>query len=313
MIPGAQANILVTGTSGAGKSHLAGLLVERWREAGYTVLVIDPEGDHTALGRLHGTVVIDAANAPDVGGLLQMLRQQGLSLVLDLSRLPGATSYPFLRTLAGAITAARAVYGLPHWIVIDEAHGPLGEQGVLADIFRPTERGHCLVTYQPEQLWTPSQTMTDVVLTALGRTTGTGGEPGRATATYRPAGGVQELVVLDHRLTPHIRHRHKYAESLLPSHCHFVFRDERGHVIASAGSVEEFAVRLENAETESVLHHALHGDFSRWVSGTIQDRELGAVLATVENDLMARQSADAEHARQRILAEIGDRYLADDG
>jgi hypothetical protein len=36
------------------------LLVERWIEGGYTVLVIDPEGDHAALSRLPATIVIDA-------------------------------------------------------------------------------------------------------------------------------------------------------------------------------------------------------------------------------------------------------------
>lgn len=37
-VPGAQANVLLCGETGAGKSHLAGLLVERWIAAGDVVL-----------------------------------------------------------------------------------------------------------------------------------------------------------------------------------------------------------------------------------------------------------------------------------
>jgi hypothetical protein len=37
-----------TKDSGSGKSHLAVLLAERWFDAGDTLPVIDPEGDHSA-------------------------------------------------------------------------------------------------------------------------------------------------------------------------------------------------------------------------------------------------------------------------
>jgi hydroxymethylpyrimidine pyrophosphatase-like HAD family hydrolase len=308
-VPGAQANILICGRSGAGKSHLAGLLVERWREAGYTVLVIDPEGDHVALGRLPGTIVIDAAMAPDTADLLQMLRQRGLSVVLDLSRTPPGAAATYLGRLALAVGAARAVYGLPHWVVVDEAHGPMGEEGALAEIFRPTERGHCLVTHQPDRLWTPTMTSADIVLTALGRPAAAGAA-GRATAAYRVAGGVDAVIELDERSTPHTRHRQKYVETPVPSHRRFVFRARNGSPVVSAASVSEFIAALETVDTESVQHHALRGDFSRWVLGVIQDRELGALLAAIENDLMARFSTDAEHARRRIVDEITARYLA---
>ncbi|HEX2705682.1 MAG TPA: HAD hydrolase family protein [Candidatus Lustribacter sp.] len=52
-VPGAGANILVTGDTGSGKSHLAGLLIEQWIDAGYSVLVVDVEGDYVGLGRLN--------------------------------------------------------------------------------------------------------------------------------------------------------------------------------------------------------------------------------------------------------------------
>jgi hypothetical protein len=48
-IPASQAKLLVTGDSGSEKSYVAGLLAERLISLGYTVCVVDPEGEHDAL------------------------------------------------------------------------------------------------------------------------------------------------------------------------------------------------------------------------------------------------------------------------
>lgn len=69
------------------------------------------------------------------------------------------------------------------------------------DIFRPTDRGYCLVTYQPEQLCAEALAAIDVTITfnipALPA-------PGAATATLRetrfPGAAVRR------RLTPHPTH-----------------------------------------------------------------------------------------------------------
>ena len=49
-VPGSQARMLVTGPAGSGKSYLVGLMAEQWIQAGYCVLLLDPEGDHVELG-----------------------------------------------------------------------------------------------------------------------------------------------------------------------------------------------------------------------------------------------------------------------
>lgn len=41
LVPGSQASVLTAGDTGTGKSHLAGLLTERWIGAGYAVLILD--------------------------------------------------------------------------------------------------------------------------------------------------------------------------------------------------------------------------------------------------------------------------------
>ena len=42
LVPGSQGRVLIAGDSGAGKSYLTGLLAERWIDAGYAVLILDP-------------------------------------------------------------------------------------------------------------------------------------------------------------------------------------------------------------------------------------------------------------------------------
>jgi RNase P protein component len=51
-------------------------------------------------------------------------------------------------------------------------------------------------------------------------------------------------------------------------------------------------------------HHVDHGDFSPWIVGTIQDRELAATVGAVERNLLARRATDLVHAREHLLDEI---------
>ncbi|MGH4011873.1 MAG: hypothetical protein ACRDTH_27545 [Pseudonocardiaceae bacterium] len=46
------------GDSGTGKLYVTGLLAEQMINLGYSVLLIDPEGDHTGLGSLPNTLLV---------------------------------------------------------------------------------------------------------------------------------------------------------------------------------------------------------------------------------------------------------------
>lgn len=319
-VPGAQAGILVCGESGAGKSHLTGLLVERWIDAGYTALIIDPEGDHTSLADLHQTVIIEAGGAPSVDELVQMLCQQSLSVVLDLSVMAPSAMVPYLEAVAPRIESTRNQYGLPHWIVVDEAHGVLGENGALANIFRPSTGGYCYVTFHPERLCAAATATVDVTVTMRGPEGGGDGavdgsaaaavadgayaviaETGRPDRAFRP----------DRRVTAHVRHRNKYRDIALPQQLRFQFRDAASAVVSTAATVGELVGGIKSVPDGTIVHHALRGDFSRWAVGAMQDRSLGSLLAAVENDCSARVAAAVKAFRWHAAEELQRRYGVD--
>ena len=123
LVPGSQGSVLIAGDTGADASYLAGLLAERWIDAGYAVLVIDPEGDYVGLAERPGVHLVDAAaHLPSPTDLLAIARPGRASLVLDLSGLPDAEKSRYLRRLPTAVAAERAGHGIPHWLITDEAH-----------------------------------------------------------------------------------------------------------------------------------------------------------------------------------------------
>ena len=306
-VPGAQANILVCGESGAGKSHMAGLLIEQWVTAGYSVLVLDAEGDHIGLGHLRNTAVLgDGLRLPTPHELVSVLRAQRSSVVLDLSMTTARERAAYLHEVAAAVEAERAISGVPHWIVVDEAHQALGMAGAATTVFRPADLGYCLITYLPEQLSETARAAIDVTIRVTGAPMS--GMAGTGTALLREAGAQEREFALATRRTPHRRHWHKYAVEPLPSHRWFRFRSPSGPELYAARDLREFSKALHDVDANAAEYHLCRGDFSRWLIGTLQDRELGAAVGAVERELLTRRAQDVERARARVLAEIGDRY-----
>src|SRR5439155_1140228 len=69
----AGAGVMVCGTSGSGKSTLTTAIMERLADAGYQILVVDPEGDYTNLDFAH--VVGNPTQAPRPEDITADLRE----------------------------------------------------------------------------------------------------------------------------------------------------------------------------------------------------------------------------------------------
>ena len=84
--------------------------------------------------------------------VVRLLRHGHASVVTDLSHLDAAARAAYAADLASAVEAHRAATGIPQWVVVDEAHGPIGRDPTARRLFDPAAEGYLLITWQPAEL-----------------------------------------------------------------------------------------------------------------------------------------------------------------
>jgi hypothetical protein len=307
-IPARGVNVLIHGDPHSGKSWLAGALVERLVGARYAVCVIDPEGDYRVLSRLPGVAWTEIQERKDVDRALDgLVGAPSASVVLDLSQVPHVAKVVFIERTLRRIREIRRLVGRPHWVLIDEAHYSLHDEGVATDALGLEDRGFCFVTYRPSWLREPVARAVDVFV--LARTTGSeelgvlgavlpaavSDGTGISEALARLPRGEFLLVQRDlnrhpsaltfvaaPRQTVHVRHLTKYVDSHVPPGREFLFRGADGQVRGAADSLQSFRRVVTTAPDEVLAHHAERGDFSRWIRDVFADAELARQLGKVE-------------------------------
>jgi hypothetical protein len=314
-VPGSQINLLIAGGAETGKSHLAGLLAERLVAMGYSVCVIDPEGDHTGLETLRGLMVVGGTEPTPSPDRLGHLLRLG-SLVVDLSlRDPAARVLETRHTLE-LLAEHRQRHGTPHWIILDEAHLVPGLARVLGLEPGRSAAGVCAVTWRPDLLGPETLAAMDGMVMFPGTSAaGTAAlvEAGFALPTPLPPAtrGRIEGVLLDRRtarrfvadprVSPHLRHWHKYQSAELPYHQRFFFR-RRGRLTgAVASSMADFHHEIGRADPEVLRHHSRNRDFSRWTDEVIRDHELADRLRETEERLAGDGGTTPEEGRRLLL------------
>lgn len=305
-VPGSQGRILVTGPAGAGKSYLTGLLAEQWVLAGYSVVVVDPEGDHTALQQLNQLHIVDARRyLPEPIELLSMLGPRS-SVVVDLSALTQSTKVDYLHRLRFMIQAHREQHGFPHWVIYDEAHLLGGDEPA-----RWARRGGWVFSsFAPKSLPPNEIDSTDVTLELIATNSSgeAGAQPPRRAAVRFGSGPPRRFTIAERR-TQHVRHRHKYADVSLPKERCFYFRPSDGQYITPAASMHGFRTAVAQLDAQTLQYHLERGDFSRWLAHTIADMDLAAQVAAWEDKLLAHRAADLQHIRGQLVRAVEDRYL----
>jgi len=300
--------ILVGGEPGSGKSSLGGLLCEQLILQGYCVCVLDPEGDYVALRSLPGVVVLGGDDAlPTTRELTRTLQYPDVSVVIDLSKVSYREKVHYVRGVLPILNALRRRTGLPHKILLDEAHYFLWEDEG-APLIDPELAGYIIVTYRLSTLSPAVRRVGDsVALTcresdpheadalvrmcqsATGSTVPVALLAGLAPDEAALLPGADEAhghvrrFTVGPRLTEHVRHRSKYLDMPIDDSQAFVF-GEGGRLRPRARSLKEFVSLLDLQDPDAIRGHLRRHDFSRWIEHIFRDGPLAARLRAIEAD-----------------------------
>jgi hypothetical protein len=222
-------------------------------------------------------------------------------------------------------TAIRGSRGMPHWIIIDEAHHLMPPEGSpVAEVLSSAGEGICLITLAanglPPDVLAPMNVLASTSGEAFrdglqsmggclaGGTPGPGGfplAPGEMILG-RADGAAPRWIrfFVGRRRSAHLRHVRKYAEGELPPDRSFYFRGPQGDLNLRAANLVRFCELAEGVDEATWEHHRQRGEYSAWLRGMIKDAELGQEAEEVEK---AKPLA-AGDARRKLLEAIRRRY-----
>ncbi len=313
-------SLLLTGTSGGGKSTLTTGLLERLSEHDFQFVVMDPEGDYEGLG--DAVAIGSASDAPRADEVLEILRKTASSVAVNLLGVKLEDRPGYLAGLLPELLAHRERTGRPHFVVVDEAHHMLPASWDPGATALPSGlRGFMFVTVRPEAL-------SPRTLDCVDRALAVGDEARAALALFARAHGLAEPggaeavergemltisrtdpVPRHFKIIPGIserrRHVRKYAEGKLGDDKAFLFRGAEGKLRLRATNLVMFLEMADGVDDATWAWHRDRGDFSAWVEGCIKDAELAAELRGIEAD-----RTPPESARQMVRAAVERRYTA---
>ena len=319
----AGAGVLVCGTSGSGKSTLTTAIMERLADAGYQLLIVDPEGDYANLE--FATVLGGHQHAPGPEDLTEALKDPKRSIVMNLLGVPLADRPGFFARLLPRVLEQKARTGRPHWLVVDEAHhllpaGP-GTAHLAAQL---PDRGTMYITVH-------AGTMEPAALRHVGTVLAIGQHPAKTVGEFCKAtreGNPRCPTVPGDALTPgdamlwrrgephatvirtkpprteRKRHSRKYAEGNLGPARSFYFRGPQGKLNLKASNLFLFLQLADGVDDETWEFHRASGDFSNWVRHQMKDNQLADELAAVEGN----KKATPKDTRAAVRAAVEARY-----
>ena len=321
--------ILIAGEPGTGKSWLAGLVCEQLILQHYCVCIIDPEGDYRSLETLPGVIMLGGGDPPpSAREIIKALRHPDVSLVVDLSRMAHHQKAEYIRTLLPLLNTLRRRTGLPHKILLDEAHYYIGgeDTGTLIDA---ELAGYILVSYRISRLAASIRETSDAVVLVTRETdpheaktilemcrphreapmnAATPLDLSMSEAALLPgpeeSHGQVRRFQLAPRLTAHVRHRSKYLDVPVPHDQAFVFSD-KSRAGPRARTLKEFIGLLAVLPAGRIAGHLERQDFSRWLSDVFRDMPLASHVRRLEE---RAGIDDAKDIAENIVQSIRARY-----
>jgi hypothetical protein len=225
----------------------------------------------------------------------------------------------YVWTLLPLLRGLRGQGGLPHRIVLDEAHY-FAEDHTGRLLLDVQAGGYTLATYRPAQLPAQLLAASNVVLltrtsdaaqlAALRAPAATADAIGRLSlgeAMLLPgAEESQEQAVtfrIAPRLTEHVRHRQKYLDVPVADRYAFVFTRRGRPIGRPVGTLTDFGAHLAEYAPDVLAGHMDRGDVSRWVGDVFGDHVLAARIRELEQLQRLKQPLDAVDALRQLVDE----------
>jgi hypothetical protein len=251
-------------------------------------------------------------------------------VVIDLSHLSQDQKIEYARAALPSLDEIRRRTGLPHRIVIDEAHYFLHDAHA-ADLLDYGMNGYIIVTHLASRLPPKLLEATEVIVVSCES------DPVEAAALWRRCGSCTKVdsamwrsalgrlplgqavvvpldkdaavtlrpFVIGRRMTPHVRHREKYVDVPVTDSRAFRFTSDRHGPPRSARTLREFVAEVERAPAEALCAYLRRGDFSRWIGEVFGDHALASEL----RDLEERHRHDGEgDLIAEVVAAVRRRY-----
>jgi hydroxymethylpyrimidine pyrophosphatase-like HAD family hydrolase len=327
-VPATGRHILISGDPRSGKSWLTGLLAERLLERNYRFCLIDPEGDHATLAQRPRTLTLGRdLPLPEPAALPRLIVDHGLSLVLVLAGLSPRLQRAYVENAVRVLQDGSDVTGLPHWILIDEAHYFFGE-AIKCPARFDGGLNYLFSTYRPSLL--ANSVHGAIGVHVIARTVVE--EERYFVTSVLQARGPQEIVPFEvlgaleypraglllqtangprwssfdpaPRMTPHAHHARKYADVRVPENRAFWFGSAAGEEGIVAHNVAEFYAAVPTLPATVLRQHLAAGDFSRWAGDVLGDDALGKAFGKLERTVQHGAAANPIE----VLAYIEDRY-----
>jgi hypothetical protein len=234
-----------------------------------------------------------------------VLRHPDMSVVIDLSHAAYQEKMNYMKSLLPMLAAIRRNAGMPHRIVMDEAHYFLHEPNV-GELLDLTLGAYTLVTYRLADLHPnirnamesiivkrttePRETQTlvnmlqarDGCSTIMANLASLGIDEAVLLPGMQESGGQCLKFKLLPRLTSHVRHKAKYLDVQLLVEQGFWFTDGGETVAGPARTLKDFLTRLELVPPAVLAGHAQRGDFSRWIADLFHDHALASEIRKAE-------------------------------
>jgi hypothetical protein len=288
-------------------------------EQGYTFCVVDPEGDYEMLE----TVALLGApeHPPDLVELSRVLDTAAVNTIVSLVGVALEKRPAFFAALVSRIKQSRSRSGVPHLVLVDEAHhvsptetgddDPLRHVNVLRVTVHPHTLAQAVLNNVRVVIALGAQAHDRLQEFSAAR--GIPAPPLETSELHSNEAWIWKLdlpekpqrVSLIRSSLEHRRHTRKYAEGELPRERSFFFRGPEQKLKLRAQNLSMFLQLADGVDDATWMHHLYRRDYSRWIADALRDGDLARDVAHIEAAELAPNDS-----RKRIRELIEARYTA---